>query len=68
MLPTLFDGVQKFAPLNQDAAKAHWGWVGERWSVEETYLKGTVVEVLFREHRAAEAAAAFFRSSVESRG
>ena len=33
---TIFDGVQKFAPLYQDAAKAHRGRAGERWSVDET--------------------------------
>src|SRR4051794_13615953 len=80
---TVFDWVQKFAPLYQDAAKAHRRRVGERWSVDETYVKvagrwgyvyraidesGQVVEVLFREHRDAEAAAAFFRSALESTG
>jgi transposase, IS6 family len=80
---TVFDGVQKFAPLYQDAAKVHRCRVGLRWSVDETYMKvagrwgyvyraidefGQVVEVLFREQRDTEAAAAFFRSALESTG
>jgi transposase-like protein len=78
---TVFDWVQKFVPLYQDAAKAHRRGVGQRWSVDETHVKvagrwgyvyraidehGQVVEVLFREHRDTEAAAAFFRSALES--
>jgi transposase, IS6 family len=80
---TVFDWAQKFAPLYQDAAKAHRHRVGQRWSVEETYVKvagrwgyvyraideyGPVVEVLFREHRDTEAAAAFFRAALENTG
>jgi IS6 family transposase len=80
---TVFDWVQKFAPLYQDAAKAHRYRVGQRWSVDETYVKvagrwgyvyraidehGQVVEVLFQEQRDTEAALAFFRSSLESTG
>lgn len=34
---TVFDWVQKFAPLYQEAAKAHRHRVGLRWSVDETY-------------------------------
>jgi transposase-like protein len=75
--------VQKFAPLYQDAAKAHRRRVGLRWSVDETYGKvagrwgyvyraideyGPVVEVLFREQRDTAAAVAFFRSALESTG
>jgi transposase-like protein len=80
---TVFDWVQKFAPLYQDAAKAHRYRVGRRWSVDETHVKvagrwgyvyraideyGQVVEVLFREHRDTEAATAFFRSALENTG
>jgi transposase, IS6 family len=80
---TVFDWVQKFAPLYQEAAKAHRRPVGQRWSVDETYVKvagrwgyvyraidehGQIVEVLFREHRATEAATAFFRSALENTG
>src|SRR4051794_24082602 len=80
---TVFDGVQKFALLYQDAAKAHRHRVGQRWSVDETYVKvagrwgyvyraidesGQVVEVLFQEHRDTEAAAAFFRAALENTG
>jgi transposase, IS6 family len=75
--------VQKFAPLYQDAAKTYRRRVGQRWSVDETYVKvagrwgyvyraideyGQIVEVLFREHRDAEAATAFFRSALENTG
>jgi transposase, IS6 family len=80
---TVFDWVQKFAPLYQDAAKAHRRPVGQRWSVDETYVKvmgrwgyvyraidehGQVVEVLFQEHRDAAAATAFFRAALENTG
>src|SRR4051795_7934425 len=80
---TVFDWVQKFAPLYQDAAKAYRRRVGPRWSVDETYVKvmgrwgyvyraideyGQVVEVLFREHRDTAAATAFFRSALENTG
>ena len=80
---TIFDWVQKFAPLYQDAAQAHRHRVGQRWSVDETYVKvagrwgyvyraideyGQVVEVLFRENRDTEAAVAFFRSALENTG
>ena len=77
------EGLQKFAPLYQDAAKAYRHRVGSRWSVDETYVKvagrwgyvyraidehGQVVEVLFREHRDTEAATAFFRAALENTG
>ena len=80
---TVFDWVQKFAPLYQEAAKAHRHRVGTRWSVDETYVKvaghwgyvyraideyGQVVEVLFQEQRDTEAAVAFFRSALENTG
>jgi transposase, IS6 family len=80
---TVFDWVQKFAPLYQEAAKVYRRRVGPRWSVDETYVKvagrwgyvyraidehGQVVEVLFREHRDTEAAVAFFRSALENTG
>jgi transposase, IS6 family len=80
---TVFDGVQKFAPLYQDAAKAHRHRVGQCWSVDETYVKvagrwgyvyraidecGHVIELLFREHRDTEAAVAFFRAALENTG
>ena len=80
---TVFDWVQKFAPLYQDAAKAYRHRVGRRWSVDETYVKvagrwgyvyraidehGQVVDVLFREHRDKEATTTFFRSALENTG
>src|SRR4051794_8363162 len=63
---TVFDGMQKFTPLYQDAAKTHRHRVGPRWSVDGTYIKvarlwgdvyrtmdeyGQVVEMLFQERR-----------------
>jgi transposase-like protein len=72
----------QFAPLYQDAAKAHRHCVDQRWSVDETYVKvagrwayiyraideyGQVVDVLFREHRDSEVAVASFCLSVISR-
>jgi transposase-like protein len=80
---TIFDWVQKFAPLYQDAAKAPRPRVGPRWSVDETYVKvagrwgylyrvidesGQVVEVLFQQQRDTEAAVAFFRTALENTG
>jgi transposase-like protein len=80
---TVFDWVQKFAPLYQEAAKAYRRHVGQRWSVDETYVKvagrwgyvyraideyGQVVEVLFREHRDTAAAVTFFRGALENTG
>jgi transposase, IS6 family len=80
---TVFDWVQKFAPLYQEAAKAYRHQVGQRWSVDETYVKvagrwgyvyraidehGQVIEVLFREHRDTEAAVAFFHAALENTG
>jgi transposase, IS6 family len=80
---TVFDWVQKFAPLYQEAAKAYRHRVGSRWSVDETYVKvagrwgyvyramdeyGQVIEVLFQEHRDAGAATTFFRSALENTG
>src|SRR4051794_658439 len=80
---TVFDGVQKFALLYQDAAKAHRHRVGQRWSVDETYVKvagrwgyvyraidehGQVIEVLFQEQRDTAAATAFFCTALENTG
>ena len=36
---TVFDWVQKFAPLYQEAAKAQRHRVGSCWSADETYVK-----------------------------
>lgn len=80
---TVFDWIQKFAPLYQDAAKAHRHRVGSCWSVDEAYVKvagrwgyvyraideyGQVIEVLFRENRDTVATVAFFRSALENTG
>ncbi len=36
---TIYDWVQIFAPLYQEAARAHRRTVGRRWAVDETYGK-----------------------------
>lgn len=36
---TLYEWVQIFAPLYQDAARPHRRTVGRRWAVDETYVK-----------------------------
>jgi transposase, IS6 family len=80
---TIFDWVQRFAPLYMDAARRKRQPVGHRWSVDETYVKvagvwryvyraldedGQVVDVLLRERRDTEAAVAFFEQALETTG
>src|SRR5688572_17836850 len=80
---TIFDWVQHFTPLYQEAARPHRHRVGRRWSVDETYVRvagvwqyayraidehGQVIDVYVSAHRAAEDAAAFFRRSLASTG
>jgi len=80
---TVFDWVQRFAPLYMEAARRKRQPVGRRWSVDETYVKaagvwhyvyraidedGQVVDVLLREHRDTEAAVAFFAQALETTG
>lgn len=36
---TIFDRVQHFAPLYQEAARPHRRRVGQRWSIDETYIR-----------------------------
>ena len=63
---TLFRWVQRFMPLLIDAARPCWHLVGDRWFVEETYVKvngvwryvyravdqhGQVIDVVVARHR-----------------
>jgi IS6 family transposase len=80
---TLYDWVQHFARLYQEAARPHRQRVGRVWSVDETYGRvgkdwqyayraidehGQVIDVYVSPHRAAEDAKAFFRRSITSTG
>lgn len=80
---TIYAWVVRFAPLYQEAARAHRHRVGDRWAIDETYVKvagqscylyravdqwGQVVDVYFSERRDAAAAIAFFRGALESTG
>jgi transposase-like protein len=80
---TLYDWVQHFTPLFQEAARPHRQRVGRVWSVDETYLRvgkhwpyayraidehGQVIDVYVSPHRAAEDAKAFFTRSIISTG
>jgi transposase, IS6 family len=75
--------VQRLTPLYQGAARPHRRRVGQRWSVDETYVRvagvwqyayraidehGQVIDVNVTNHRAAEDAAAFFRRSLADSG
>lgn len=80
---TVYDWVQLFAPLYQEAARLHRRCVGRRWAVDETYVKvagvwqdvyralderGQVIDVFVSETRDADAAATFFCRALESTG
>ncbi|HEY8598828.1 MAG TPA: IS6 family transposase [Thermomicrobiales bacterium] len=80
---SIYAWVQEFAPLYEAAARSFRRAVGERWSVDETYVKvagdwvyvyraldeqGQVVDVYVSEQRAAEDAATFFRRAIEATG
>ena len=80
---TVYDWVQLFAPLYQEAARPHRHRVGRRWAVDETYVKvagvwqyvyraiddlGQVIDVFVSETRDAAAAASFFCRALESTG
>ena len=80
---TIFAWVQEFAPLYEDTARSCRREVGERWSVDETYVKvagewayvyraldeqGQVVDVYVSEQRATEDAATFFRHAIAATG
>jgi transposase-like protein len=80
---TVFDWVQRFAPLYQEAARPHRKRVRGRWSIDETYIKvagiasyvfraidewGQVIDVYVSPTRDAEAATAFLRRAVAETG
>ncbi len=79
----VYDWVQLFAPLYQEAARPHRCRVGCRWAVDETYVKvagvwqyvyraiddlGQVIDVFVSETRDADAAARVFCRALESTG
>jgi len=78
---TVFDWVQHFTPLYQDAGRAHRHRVGRCWSIDETYLRiagrwcyasraidedGQVIDVYVSPHRDMAAARAFLTRAMES--
>jgi transposase-like protein len=80
---TVFDWVQRFAPLYIEAARRKRRPVGRRWSTDETYVKvagvwryvyravdehGQVVDVLLSERRDMEAAVTFFEQALQETG
>jgi transposase-like protein len=80
---TVFDWVQHFAPLYQEAARPHRKRVRGKWSIDETYVKvagvpcyvfraldewGQVIDVYVSQRRDAEAATSFLRRAVEETG
>jgi transposase, IS6 family len=80
---TVYDWVQEFAPLYEDAARPFRRAVGSSWHVDETYTKvagrpayvyrasdgrGQVVDVDVSTRRATAAAITFFRRAIESTG
>jgi transposase-like protein len=80
---TVFDWVQRFAPLYMEAARRKRRPVGGRWSTDETYVKvagvwryvyraidewGQVVEVFLSERRDTEAAVTFFEQALRETG
>jgi len=80
---SVYAWVQEFAPLYEAAARSFRRTVGDRWSVDETYVKvagdwtyvyralddqGQIVDIYVSEQRAAEDAATFFRRAIEATG
>lgn len=78
---TVFRWVQRFTPLLADAARFSRHSPGDRWYVDETYIKvngvwryvyravdqyGQVIDVLVSAHRDADAARRFFRRAVSA--
>jgi len=77
---TIYRWVQHFLPLFQAAARAHRHPVGEKWRVDETYIRlqgkwtyvyraidqnGQVVDAYFSHRRNAAAAEAFFERAID---
>jgi transposase-like protein len=80
---TLYDQVQRFTPLYQEAAQAHRHAARGNWSIDETYIKvagvpqyvfraidahGQVLDVFVSPTRDAEAATTFLRRAVTETG
>jgi len=80
---TVYDWVQEFAPLYEEAARPYRRAIGSSWSVDETYTqvagkpayiyraidgRGQVVDVYVSQRRATADAAAFFRHAIEATG
>jgi transposase-like protein len=78
---TIFDWVQHFTPLYQEAARSHRRRVGKTWSIDETYVRvagrwcyafraidedGQVIDVYVSPTRDTAAAITFLRQAVES--
>ena len=74
---TIFDWVQHFTPLYQEAARSHRRRVGQCWSIDETYIRrcyafraidenGQVIDVYVSPTRDTGAATTFLRQAVES--
>lgn len=77
---TIYDWVQRFTPLYQDAARRYRYPVGRTWAVDETYIRvagqwqyayratdeyGQVVDVYLSATRDTQAADRFFRGALE---
>ncbi len=80
---TIYDWVHAFTSRFIEATRAHRALVGQRWRVDETYLKiagrqwylfraideyGQIVDVYLSDRRNAAAARAFFEQSLEMSG
>jgi len=80
---TLFRWVQRFTPLLVDAARPCRHAVGDRWFVDETYVKvagnwcyvyrvvdqfGQVIDIFVSKKRDSKAAIRFFATAIRSRG
>jgi transposase-like protein len=80
---TVFDWVQRFAPLYIEVARRKRRPVGSRWSTDETYVKvagvwryvyraideyGQVIDVFLSERRDTEAAVTFFEQALAETG
>jgi transposase-like protein len=78
---TIFDWVQHFTPLYQEAARSRRRRVGHHWSIDETYIRiagrwsyafraideeGQVIDVYVSPTRDTAAATAFLQQAVES--
>ncbi len=78
---TIFDWVQRFTPLYQEAARSHRRRVGQTWSIDETYIRiagrwcyafraidedGQVIDVYVSPTRDTAAAITFLTQAVES--